>query len=102
MEKSIHEFVKDPKNESEMRGCLAASKVDGEVRVGFSFCRKSAELSDSFDRDRARSIAYGRILANRCGSTIPRSFEPNVDAFIDRCKRYYKTDAINVIESDAV
>lgn len=60
-------------------------------RVGWSACHK---YLDTFDREKALAIAFGRAQANSDMSTIPKSLwlSETYHTFMDRCDAYYKED----------
>jgi hypothetical protein len=65
-------------------GVVVARMVDGQVRYGFSLCRKG----DRFNKARALEIALGRVDAEV--TICPNSLEQTFDIVVDRAKRYFK------------
>ncbi len=64
---------------------------DGIVKVGFSLCCKN----DKFDKIVAIDLAMSRALSP-ISYEVPSSIELDVDKFISRCQRYFKTNDIEL------
>ncbi len=82
-------------------GVLVAQKVKGKVLVGWSKCKLTGGHPDTFDVERGKDIANGRIHAflneERDGHEVPPSIRDNVKEFTERCKRYFKTKKVKVV-----
>jgi len=70
-------------------GLVVAEKLDGVIHLGWSKCSSH----DQFDLERAREIAYGRLITGT-NSELPASFKHFMPDFILRCKKYYKVDVV--------
>lgn len=77
-------------------GVLVAKKVDnkGTVLVGWSACHKADKFKS---KEFAKKIAKNRIKLGASGCTIPMRMKPMIKPFMDRCERYFKTDAIVLV-----
>ena len=80
-------YIRDKHNNP--KGVIIAIKVDSPegnyFTVGYSLCAKH----DTYNKRLGLKIAL-----QRCGTTsawkIPRSIRPTLEAFIERCKPYFK------------
>jgi len=81
-------------------GVLVAEKVDAEgtVLIGWSAYNLSGE-DRSFTKDLAVKIARQRIVKGNSSGTIPRRMRPMLPYFMNRCRRYFKTDCIILVGS---
>ena len=70
-------------------GLVVAEKLDGVIHLGWSKCSSH----DKFDLERAREIAYGRLITGT-NMALPASFKHFMPDFILRCKKYYKVDEV--------
>lgn len=86
-------------------GVLVAKKVKTKkgkrVLVGWSKCKLTGKTPDKFNREMGLQIAEGRIKA-RLDKTakkmkVPPSIKEQVDAFVKRCKEYFKTKEVKVV-----
>jgi len=79
-------------------GALVAEKIDeeGTVLVGWSGYNLSGEPKP-FTKEEAIRIAKNRIEKGFSGCTVPRRMRPMLDPFVDRCRRYFKTDCVLVV-----
>lgn len=82
-------------------GVMLARKVKdnkkAKVLVGWSKCKLAV---DKFDADRGKEIAEGRITQRLLGkenkSKVPHSIKESVKEFVERAKRYFKTEKVKV------
>lgn len=81
-------------------GVMIARKVKKnkkvKVLVGWSKCKLKV---DEFDAVRGKEIAEGRItqkLLGRGKSKVPHSMKDSVKEFVERAKRYFKTENVKV------
>lgn len=69
-----------------------------KVFVGWSKCKLAA---DKFDASRGKEIAEGRIQQRLDGrkskSKVPHSIKGKVEEFVERAKRYFKTENVKVV-----
>ena len=76
-------------------GIFAAVKDQDEiVRIGWSLCK--AKVGDKFNYQDGVTIALKRASKAQCINAMPLSLAKKLDRFIDRAKRYFKTDKIVV------
>jgi hypothetical protein len=83
-------------------GVLLARKVKKnkkvKVLVGWSKCKLTV---DKFDPVRGKEIAEGRIQRRLEGDKgkgkVPHSIKDKVKEFVERAKRYYKTENVKVV-----
>lgn len=98
METLIKQHVRKGKNQRNV-GVLVGLKTDsGNVNIGWSKCtlKREGKPVDTYNRDRGIEIAVGRAIDPKDHGNIPHLVKSNLDAFKDRCKRYFKTKAIVV------
>jgi hypothetical protein len=84
-------------------GILVAKKVKNKkgknkVLVGWSKCKLTADV---FDKEIGMQIAEGRIASRvakgkKAKEKVPPSIKPQLDAFVERCKLYFKTTEVKV------
>jgi len=93
----IKQYIRNKKNQK--IGVLVGSMVpSGEVLIGFSKVNMSA--GDTFNRDLGIHIATERIRRYDEHNKInvpPKSIEHNIDRFVTRCQKYFKTEHVEVI-----
>ena len=104
--KSIMQFHRD-KNRNR-RGVLVAEKIDDSIIIGWSMCKTKVETFDfetntmcktavdTFDKDKGIAIAQGRIQ-KRHSDPLPHSMTSITKEFVNRAKRYFKTDEVTVL-----
>lgn len=99
MRDMIFEYVRRNISKRNMKvGILVAQKFeDGQVAISWSKCHTG---KDQFDNLIAMSIAEYRFN-HGCTAVVPRSMEKDIERFIDRSKRYFKTDNIVVLGNNA-
>ena len=68
---------------------IAGKTEDGTIVFGWSKCSRY----DSFDLERAREIACGRLYKGS-DSPLPESFRNFMPEFLLRCAKYFQTDKI--------
>jgi len=96
------QYLRKRRNGAEVRsGVLLAKKVKVKkgqrVLVGWSKCKLTV---DKFNRELGMQIAEGRIdsrLNNVKKTKVPPSIKEQVDAFVKRCKVYFKTKEVKVV-----
>ena len=94
MQNTIVKYVRKSASNRTPIGTLMATKdANGDVRVGWSFCNRR----DHFNRVEGRRIAEQRILGRVKGS-VPHAVRRDLDDFIDRSQRHFKTQDISVVE----
>lgn len=71
---------------------VAAKDADGVIGFGWSKCA----IYDDFNPERAKRIAYGRLLAGT-NTPLPHSFNPIMGEFVLRCKKYFQSDLTQII-----
>lgn len=70
-------------------GAIVAVKGEYGFRIGYSVCSKK----DRFKKETALKIAFGRADTwNLIPHDVPKDVSRNLPAFIERCKKYYRTD----------
>jgi len=85
-------------------GIMIAKKIKNKkgknkVFVGWSKCKLTADV---FDKDIGRLIAEGRIASRvekgkkEKKEKVPPSIKPQLKAFVERCKLYFKTTEVKV------
>lgn len=89
-----------PRGLGRRKGVLVAKKVDGVPIVAWSLCNEN----DEFNRAVALKIAHTRInsVASQLNAEdeerrddhvpIPHTVQKYLDEFLDRCKRYFKSN----------
>jgi len=87
--KQIVEYVRDDKGEP--RGVLLAAKVDGSVRLTWSYANVKA--GDHFKRSLGVRIAEGRLHKPTKRETPDRILK-RVQRFANRARRYFKEDVV--------
>lgn len=101
---TIIHYVRD--NKGNPRGVIVAVKLlDGNIGISWSYCRKT----DRFTKDMALQIAIGRALTSAVhmrildagdrawiefASEMPHQIARDMAKFVDRCKKYYKTEVV--------
>lgn len=82
----IIQYVRKSKNNKTPKAVLVAipDQKDG-YSVGFALCNRR----DLFCKTIARGIAVGRAMS-KVSLPIPASIAHDVDAFLNRCDKYFK------------
>lgn len=84
---SIVKYLRD--REWKPFGMLVATKTENGFMVGYSLCNKK----DKFDRNAGFRIAFGRSYSwKSLPEKLPKDVERALPSFIERCKRYYRTE----------
>lgn len=92
----LKQFVRDRQNRKV--GVLLADKIDGQVRVGFSFARPHCwdhtvegyiKYGDDFNQERGEDIAHGRMWVGS-DATCPGKYRYDVIGFIERANKYFQ------------
>ena len=89
---NVPKFTKSGKvNHNRRRiGYIVADKTeDGFIAFGWSKCSNV----DSFDANRAREIAYGR-LSSGTNTAMPATFKHFMPEFLLRCMKYFQVNRI--------
>ena len=86
---TLMQFVRD--RQGQPRGVVIAKKVNGTVRVGWSFSNKKA--GDSFNKKRGIDIATGRVYTTT-RSKIPNSVNKVIENMVERSTKYFRTDDV--------
>jgi hypothetical protein len=97
----ITQYVKD-KNGNKV-GVLAALKLNGRIIIAGAKAHRSA--GDRFDKQTGFNIAMDRIVKTvDCGrrNRIAASLESGLDAFSNRCVKYFKTRPENIIRPEVI
>ena len=79
-------------------GVVVSVKNDGGFSVGYSLCNKK----DRFRKETALKIAFGRAESKGAileVHEIPREIIKVIPMFVERCKRYYRTENAPEIRS---
>lgn len=96
MKDTIIEYIRDKNHEP--HGCLVGRLIEDSVKIGVSVCRNELEC---FNKNKGRMIAEGRIAANRNSAwrkdDLHVILSKPISNFKTRCKRYFKTDKIEVV-----
>lgn len=112
------QYIRVSKKDRRKHGLFIAEKIDEKISIGYSLCHLAV---DDFNYDRAKKIAHERVLKwnkntrtcvlgpstgcefetkndfkkNReyklC-TAVPQSIIPDFKRFVDRCKKYFKTN----------
>lgn len=96
-EHTLIHYVRD--NKGSPRGVLVAVNVDNNIRISWSYCRKT----DRFTKEMALHIAIGRAMICEVVRPepaclpygpipMPHQVARELEQFTTRCKRYYKLD----------
>ena len=94
MSKEIRQYIRN--KDRSPKGVFIAvrdSNMKDVVSIGWSLCHKN----DKYDKARAEQIAYNRALKYSTVA-IPQSICMELDNFVSRCERYFKTTNISVGE----
>lgn len=84
---AIIQYVRDRKGRP--LGAIVAVKRKGGFMVGHSLCNRL----DRFDRETALKIAFGRAESwEVVPGDLPKDIAKRLPAFIERCKKYYRTE----------
>jgi actin-like ATPase involved in cell morphogenesis len=85
MNKTIIQYVRNRKG---LRiGAIVATKSENGFNIGYSLCNKK----DRFNKEMALKIAFGRAEFELVSPEIPRDISKMLPEFIERCKKYYRT-----------
>ena len=86
----ITEYVRKSSKDRTKVGALAAYKTpDGQISIGFS---RWNERLDDYDPKLGMKVAKDRAQKDRACSDIPRSLKKHIKPFVNRAKRYFKTE----------
>ncbi len=88
METEIRQYIRDSKGIR--NGVLVARKNGDVVRVAWSACNKR----DKFEVKTGLRIAYDRLFKGTNANIPYRVNFLIVRSFMDRCKRYFKTENV--------
>lgn len=70
-------------------GAIVAIKTGDSYRIGYSMCN----TRDRFKKTTGLKIAFGRAESwESIPQDIPNEILKAIPAFVERCKKYYKTD----------
>lgn len=103
---SLMQYLRKRRDGKQVKsGVLVARKIVSskhkKVLVGWSKCKISGLRADKFDPKLGYDIANSRIETHlseeREDRKVPPSIQAAVDEFVDRCKRYFKTDKVKVV-----
>jgi hypothetical protein len=83
-EKMISQYVRDRRGQP--RGVVVAKKVNGVVKVGWSYVNVNA--GDEFNKNLAYKIAVGRTLKDT-NATMPHDVKKTVCVFTPRANKYF-------------
>lgn len=76
-------------------GVIVAIKSEDGFKIGYALCSKN----DKFKKEIGLKIALGRAISWNCLPTdIPYPILKLIPFFIERCKKYYKTEYIYDIQ----
>lgn len=79
-------------------GVIVAMKSDGGFGIGYSLCNRK----DRFKKETALKIAFGRAESNGASlmlHELPRGIARVLPEFMERCKKYYRTENIPEVRS---
>ena len=105
-DKELMEYLRKRRNGQRIKsGVLLAKRVKTKkgkrVLVGWSKCKLTGKTPDKFDRAMGLQIAEGRITSRIENGTkktkLPPSIKEQVQAFVKRCKDYFKTKEVKVV-----
>lgn len=86
------------------KGTLVGFKTeDGNVRIGWSMYNSEEEIPFSkkigkelaIEKSKENIFFYKNHYHTKCSKTIPYFISKEIPSFIDRCKRFFKTDVIS-------
>lgn len=77
-------------------GVVVAVKGEDGFRIGYSLCNKK----DRFKKETGLKIAFGRAdVWSSIPHETPKEIMAAMPSFIERCKKYYRTDKAPQVES---
>jgi hypothetical protein len=85
MNHTIIQYVRNKKGQR--IGAIVATKSESGFNVGYSLCNKK----DRFNKEMGLRIAFGRAEFEQISPEIPREIAKMLPEFIERCKKYYRT-----------
>ena len=95
MQQSICEFVR--RNGQRVGVLLGVRTPNGVIVTG---SKVNLTMGDRFDRERALEIAWDRVAVTKNGrkTKVASSMAVQLEGFADRCRRFFKTDELNLPE----
>lgn len=91
---AIIHYVRNKKGEP--LGIIVAVKGDHGFRVGYSLCNRK----DRFVKDKGLKIAFGRAdVWSSIPEGVPREILAAMPSFLERCKKYYRTQNAPELDS---
>lgn len=86
-------IVQHVRNQSRQKvGTFIAVLAAGKIVIGWSKCNRK----DRFDPVTGKKLAMLRIWKGRTSAKIPNGVREHIERFVQRAKRYFKTNDIVV------